>query len=351
MEELFAATDYQVKGLRRGETILGKVVAIVAKNVFVDVGAKTEGIITDREFEATRDFIKNLKIGDEISCQVLNPESDSGQILLTLRKTAFSSAWQRLLEAKDKDLEVEVLVTEAGRSGLMVNAYGLSGFIPNSQIGSSLLGKLSELVERKIKVKVIEAGEETDKLIFSEKAVSEKEKIAQATEAIRKVKIGEQYEGEISEVTNFGVFVQIKIDKTPVEGLVHVSEIAWEKVEEPGTFLKVGDKVKVKVINTDQQTGRLAFSIKQLREDPWLSLVTKYPPETHLKGRVTKLTAYGAFVEIESGISGLLHISKIPAEQKINIGDEIDCFVEAVEPEKRRLSLGLVLKAKPVGYK
>lgn len=351
MEELLATTDYQVKGLHRGETIVGKVAAIAGRTVFIDIGAKTEGVILDREYEAARDFIKNLKIGEEIVCQVYNPESDSGQILLSLKRTALSSAWQKLTQVKERNEEIEVLVSEVGRSGLMVSVFGLSGFLPNSQLGASLAGKTGELVRQRIKVKIIEADQENEKLIFSEKAVSEKEKMAQASQAMAKVKAGEEYEGTVIDLTNFGVFVQILVGKIPIEGLVHISEIAWEKVDDPHLMLKAGEKVKVKILNVDKEAGRLALSIKQLAKDPWLTLVAKYQPETHLKGKVSKLTAYGAFVEFEPGLTGLLHISKIPPEQKIEVGDEVACFVEGVEPDKRRLSLGLALTEKPVGYK
>jgi len=351
MEELLNATGYQFKGLKRGETVTGVITGISGKAVLVDIGAKTEGLVGEREFDAARDFIKTLKVGDRLSFQVVNPESESSQIYLSLRKSAMSSGWGKLLEAKEKGEELEVLVSQAGKSGLVVESFGLTGFIPNSQIGSQNLKRLNELVEKRIKVKLVEVDEANERLIFSEKAVSEKEKIAEIAKAIEKVKIGHEYEGTISGVTPFGVFVQIKIAQVPIEGLVHISEIAWEKVDDPGVLLKVGDEVQVKVISTDKKAGRLALSLKQLISDPWLELAAKYPPETRIKGKVVRLSAFGAFVEIEPNLTGLLHISKIPAQAKINVGDELSCFVEAVEPEKRRLSLGLVLKEKPVGYK
>lgn len=351
MEELLKTTDYQFQGLKRGMTVVGKISQISAKALFVDIGAKTEGVIAEREFDLARDYIKGLKMGEEISCEVFNPESESGQILLSLRKTAFLSGWRQLAKAKEKKEEIEVLVTDVGRNGLTVEIYGLDGFVPNSQIGNQLLGKMADLAGKRIKVKVVEIEEKERRLIFSEKAVSEKDKIEAVKKAIKKVKMGEEYEGVVTGLTPFGVFVQINLGKVPVEGLVHISELSWEKVEDPNQVLKVGEEARIKVIGVDQEEGRLAFSLKQLTPDPWFNLAAKYPPETHLKGKISRLTAYGAFVEVEPGIMGLLHISKIPAEKRIEVGEEVACFVEAVEPEKRRLSLGLALKEKPVGYK
>ncbi|MDP3955510.1 MAG: S1 RNA-binding domain-containing protein [bacterium] len=351
MEELLVSTGYQFKGFKRGQTVEGVVASIAAKTVLIDVGGKTEGIIAEREFETARDFIKNLKVGDKLSLQVINPESEAGQVLLSLRKTAFSTAWKQLAQILENGDEVEVLVSSVGRNGLMIQAYGLNGFIPNSQIGSHYLGKLNELVGKKIKVKPVEVDEMSEKLLFSERAVSEKEKIAEIEAALELVKIDEEYDGKISGVTPFGVFVQINLGKTPVEGLVHISEIAWEKIDDPNILLKVGDEVKVKVIGVDKEAGRLALSLKQLTTDPWVEQAKKYTPDTHIKGKVLKLTAFGAFVELEPNLTGLIHISKIPAEKKIDVGDTVSCFVEAVETDKRRISLGLVLTEKPVGYK
>lgn len=351
MEDLLSSTAYKFQGLKKGQTVIGTITQLTPKSMLVDIGFKTEGMVAEREFEAVRDFFKTLKLGDKMSFQVVNPESESGQILLSLRKTASSQGWQKLQEAKEKKQELSVIVSQVSRNGLLVEAFGLTGFIPYSQIGSSLQSTLNDLTGKKITVRVVELDEAGEKLVFSEKAVSEKEKILETQKAIKKVKIGEEFQGAVSGITPFGIFVQISVDKTPVEGLVHISEISWEKVDDPNTFLKVGDEVTVKVIGSDEEAGRLGLSLKQTTADPWLNLVTKYPVETHISGKVAKLTSFGAFVEIEPNLTGLIHISKIPAEKKIHVGDEVTCFVEGIEPDKRRLSLGLALKEKPVGYK
>ncbi len=351
MEELLAQTDYQIKGLKRGEIIKGKVVNITPKAVYMDIGAKMEGIVADREYEAAKDYIKQLEVGQELSARIKSPETDSGQILLSLRQASQTAVWENIRKASEKDETLEVKGREINRAGLMVDYQGLFGFIPNSQFSVKLIPQLKQLIGKTLKVKILEFDRDQRRLVLSERLVSEADKIKEITQIMKKVKIDQEYEGAISAILPFGLFVSIKVGKTDVDGLVHISEISWDKVENLDKMFKVGDKVKIKVIGLDPKENRLALSIKQLTEDPWLGKAKKHPAESHVKGKVTRLAAYGAFIEVEPGLEGLIHISKIPAETKIDIGDKVDCFVEAVEEDKRRLALGLVLKEKPIGYK
>lgn len=351
MEQLLTQTDYQLRGFKRGEEVGGKITGILPKAVFVDIGGKTEGVVAGREYEAVKAFLKKLKVGDKVTAIVVSPETDQGQILLSLRRLASSTSWERIASAYKKGEELEAEITGKTQAGFLIQIEGLSGFIPASQMGAKLLGKKRSLVGEKIKVKVVEVDKTQNRLICSERLVSEKEKIEKTLKALKKAKIGEILEGEITGVVPFGLFVRTKLGKEEVEGLVHISEISWEKVEDPASFYKVGDKAKVKIIGIDEESQKLALSVKQLKPDPWAKAVKKYPVESKVSGEVAKLAPYGAFVEIEPGVEGLVHISKIPPEQKINVGDWLDFFVEAVDEEKRRLSLSLVLKGKPVGYK
>lgn len=355
MEELLAYSGYQIRGLKRGQMISGIITQIISGAVLIDIGAKTEGIVADREFDAASDFIKTLKVGDQVAAQVYNPESGAGQILLSLKRTAFLSAWAKLGESFKQNEEVEARVLGVNRAGLLVEVYGLSGFIPGSQVASRWRGQEEKLIGQRVKAKIIDLNETANKLILSEKAVSEKEKLVQIEGALGKLEVGGEYPGVVAGITPFGVFVQISVgprDKeVPVEGLVHISEVAWEKIDDLNALLKVGQEVKVKVIEVDQKAGKLALSLKQLQPDPWGEKVKKYWPDSIVSGKISRLTDFGAFVEIEPGLEGFLHASKIPAEQKMSVGEAVDCLVESIEPEKRRLALGLVLKAKPVGYK
>lgn len=349
MEELLASSGYQIKGLKKGQPIEGTVKNIASKAIYFDIGYKTDGVVMGKEFEMAKGFIKALKIGDKVTMTVYSPEDPMGQTLLSIRKAAFTSAWKKYFEIKTEDQETEVTGKEATGAGLLVEADGLSGFIPVSQFSKSVLSKMNELIGKKIKVKVLEIDSNQNRLIFSEKAVSEKEKIAKIKKLLEKVKEGEIFKGEVTSVVPFGLFVKIALDGEEVEGLVHVSEISWEKTIDPSQEYQVGDKVSVVILSSGE--GKLSFSLKQTTSDPWQEKVKKYEKAKTVKGKVVKLVASGAIIELEDGLEGLLHISKIPPTMKIDVGDPIDCEIEKIETDKRKISLGLVLKAKPMGYK
>jgi len=328
----------------------GIVSEITSKSIFIDIGAKTEGVVLGKEFDREKDFIKSLKPGDKVKAYIGNTENQKGQILVSLRQAASAYVWDSLKDLMEKGEKVEVKGREVNKGGLIVDApFSLQGFIPGSQIGSSWESKLDQLMGKKLVVKVIEVNREQNRLVFSEKAVSDAEKIAKTAKAIKKLKLGDIFEAEVTQVAPFGVFVKVKADDEEIEGLIHISEISWQKIDDLAKLYKVKDKVKVKVISLEG--GRVQFSIKQLLPDPWGEIETRYPVDSRLKGKVVRLTSFGALVEIESGIEGLVHISKIPPEFSINEGDNIDIYIESVDKKARRISLGLVLKEKPIGYK
>lgn len=350
MEELLLLEKDKVHGLKRGTVVDGVVVEIKAKSIFIDVGAKTDGLVLGKEFERSKDFIRNLKPGDKVRTYVGSTENEKGQILLSLRQAAVDFAWNKYSEMLKTGESTEVRGREINRGGLIVDAlYNLQGFVPGSQIGSTWQGKLDSLVAKKLMVKVIEVNREQNRLVFSEKAVSDAEKIEKVAQAIKKLKLEDVFEAVVTQVAPFGVFVKVKIDDDEIEGLVHISEVSWQKVDDLNKNYKSGDKVQVRVISLEG--GRVQFSIKQLLPDPWVELEKRYPVEAKLEGKVMRLTSFGALVEIESGIEGLIHISKIPPEFNINEGDKIDIYVESIDMKTRRISLGLVLSQKPIGYK
>ena len=246
---------------------------------------------------------------------------------------------------------IRVRGKEVNRGGLVVDVNGFFGFIPTSCFGAKVAGKIRDLINKIFEAKIIEVDREKNRLILSEKEVSEEGLIKEQKEALKKIKVGDVFKGEVTGVMPFGLFVKIKIGKYPLEGLVHISEISWEKVDEPNKFYKHGDKVEVKVLIADKKTGKVNLSLKQLQGDPWLEIEKKYAVDTRVKGKVNRLAPFGAFVTLDKGIEGLIHISKIPGEKGLKIGDKVDCFVESIDKEARKISLGLVLKEKPIGYK
>jgi len=355
MEELLAQTKYQLRGWKVGDVVEGVVTEKTSRAIYLDIGGKTEGMVIDREMKAAADFIKALKVGDKVLAVVTQPENDRGQTLLSLKKAALQKLWQGLEEKLKTGETIKVRGLQINKGGLLVEVKGLSGFIPASQFSSALTGEVQELIGKTLEVKVIEVDQTKNRLVFSEKAVSEAGLLKEQLEVLKKIKVGSILEAEITGAMPFGFFAKVEVGgkRKPVslEGLIHISEISWEKVEDPAKFYKLGDKVKVKVLGVDKKGGKLNLSIKQLLPDPWEDIEKKYPVDSKVKGTVVRLAPFGVFVNLEPGIEGLIHISKIPAEKSFKAGEKVDCFVEFLDKENRRLSLGLVLKEKPVGYK
>ncbi|MEP7166846.1 MAG: S1 RNA-binding domain-containing protein [Candidatus Woesebacteria bacterium] len=356
MEELLANTGYTLKSPKKGDLVTGIVTLVTRKLVQVDIGGKTEGIVSDKEFEAAIDYVGDLHVGDTVKAFVTSAENDRGQILLSFKRAAVDQKWDAFKDAMESGEVVTVRGLELNKGGMIVSYEGVRGFVPTSQFGKSVIGDLENLLGKPLKVKVIEVDRDKNRLIFSERHVSEEELIKQKTAALDAVKIGEIYEGVVSGILSFGAFVTLTVpmeDKSMghIEGLVHISEISWEKVEDPNKYMKSGDTVKVKVLAVDQSSGKLTLSIKQTINDPWAEAKEKYPEGTVVSGTVSRIAQFGIFVHLEAGIDGLVHISKIVNTDMPRVGEDVSVTVESVDPEARRMSLSLTPTEVPIGYK
>ena len=353
MEELLAQTKKPIKAWKRGDLVEGIVTEKSSRAIYLDIGGKTEGMVIDREMKAARDYIKDLQIGDKVMAIITQAENDKGYPLMSLKKAASERIWSEFEEKLRTKEVVNVRGREVNKGGLIVDIRGTQGFVPASQFAAQYQGKIEELVGKDLPVKVIEVDGKKSRLIFSEREVSEAGLLKEQEKILKKIKVGQELAGVVTGIMPFGLFVKVTLPKgkIAVEGLVHISEISWEKVDDPSKYYKQNDKVKVKVLAVDNNTGKLNLSIKQLLEDPWEKIEKDYPVDSRVKGEVTRLAPFGAFVNLSPGVEGLIHISKIPAEKSINPGDKVDCYVESVDQEHRRMSLGLVLTTKPVGYK
>ena len=353
MEELLAKTGYNIKGFTRGEKIKAKLLEISPRSAIFDIGGKGEGVLIDNYFQEAKEYLRSLKIGDTATATVMDPETSDGSVLLSLRQAASDSVWDYLESAKKNNTALNVLVKTSSASGILVEHEGLSGFIPTSQIGKAALARLDDLSGKRIKVKVIEIDKKRKRVVFSEKAVTEAGDIALNQKAQKTLKEGTIYKGTIVTVADFGIFVAIPVKveekKLDIEGLVHVSELSWEKVEKPSESFKKGQKVEVKVLAA--RGGKLSLSIKQAGKDPWEKAAQKYKVEEKIKGKIVRVSDFGVFVQLEPGIEGLIHITKIPPARHLKVGDEVQCYIEEIDSKEKRISLGLVLTSKPVGYK
>ncbi len=349
MEELLSLYSKKLVGFSRGQKVDATLTDLSKRYASFDVGGKSEAVLNDIYFQEARDYLKTLKIGDKVQATIVEPETKEGYVLISLKNASSDSIWDSLYEAMEKDLEISVIVKNVTPSGVVVEYGMVSGFIPMSQVGKKTFSKIESFMDKSIKVKVLDVDRDHKKVVFSEKYVSEADEIKKINKALTKIKEGEIYTGHVSNITDFGAFVAIDIDKITVEGLVHFSELSWDKSGKPSDYLSEGDKVKVKVIGVKQ--GKLALSIKQAAEDPWSTASKKYKVEDKFKGKVSRISDFGAFVVLEPGIEGLIHITKIPPAQKIKVSDTVHCYIEEIDPENRKISLGLVLTSKPVAYK
>ncbi len=363
MDDLLALyASSTVAGLQRGDKVEGTVVKITPQQVIVDIGGKSEGIIAEKAYQEARDYIKTLKVGDKVKAGVIVGEAYDGITILSFRHTAQDATWEKIDAAKSADSSLFVVGKALSQSGLTVDFEGITGFVPLSQIGSKYNKKPQDLVNRQFEVKVLDADRDSHKVVFSERHVSDSGDIKRSEDALKKLSIGDIYEDEVVAVTNFGCFVTFEVDLTKkekgrVEGLVHVSELSWDKVGKPSDVVTEGDVVKVKVIGKADakkgsgNDGKLSLSIKQATKDPWDEIEKVVKKDAKFEGEVTNVTDYGVFVKLEEGFEGLIHMTKIPPGKTFDKGDKVNVYVEDIDTKKKQIALGIVLTAKPVGYR
>lgn len=353
MAELLARQKDTKKRFALGERIEGTVVEKTSKSLILDIGGKSEGLVAERAFNEAKNFIRYVNVGDKLVGKVIVSENPEGFTVLSLREASKDYLWKKLQKLESEGEVIVVTARNVNPSGVVVDIFGLNGFIPASHLGKAMSKNLAKLTGESFKVKIIELDKSSDRVVLSERAVSESDIIKKQKEAFKVIREGDIYKGEITTVVDFGVFVKIEIpqkkEKVELEGLVHISELSWEKVGQPKDIFSVGDKVDVKVI--ELRDGKLSLSIKQAMGDPWKDVEKKYKPEMKTKGIVVKRSDFGVFVELEPGVEGLIHMTKIPPGKKLREKDKVDVYIEEVNPKEKRISLGLVLTEKPIGYK
>ena len=353
MAELLARSKNKVQTFTKGQRIEAKLLSKTASLLVFDIGGKSEGLVKEKGYTDAKEFIAGLKVGDSVLVTILVPESRDGTIVLGLKDAMRDVTWTKLQEAKKEGAAVPVFGKGVSAPGFVVDVMGVEGFIPTSQMGKEITGNAQNLVGKYFKARVMEVDKLNKKVVLSEKEVSEAGNIALIKEALKKIKEGEIYDGVVTTVAPFGAFVKIQVpvkkEKAEVEGLVHVSELSFSRVNLPSDVIKEGDKVQVKVLAAHE--GKLALSIKQARKDPWEGVEKKYTSEDKVTGKVVRISDFGAFIELEPGIEGLIHITQIPPAYKLSIGQEVKCTVEEVNLKDKRIALGLVLTSVPVGYK
>jgi small subunit ribosomal protein S1 len=350
MDELLAGAEASAKQLTAGEVITGTILSLKKHEVLIDLGAQGVGFVPRREVG----FSRAIAEGDEVTASVVDTELDNGMSLLSLRKAAKDRGWEEVAVKLEAGEIIEVQPYDANRGGLLVEYEGVRGFLPVSQlsaehyprVGSSdkdeILQRLNGLVGKDMKVRILDADRKANKLIFSEKEAI-KDGLAARFE---KLAIGDAVEGVATGVVDFGVFVNVE----GIEGLVHISEISWERVNNPGDYVKVGQNIKAKIIAIDKD--RLSLSMKQLTQDPWLSEVESFKRGDKVEGTVTRITPFGAFVQISSSIEALVHISElgdsndVDPEKVFTLNERKEFIILDIDKDNRKISLSLADKQK-----
>ncbi len=349
MADLLSRAKSKAQTFIKGQRVPATVISKSDTSVIFDIGGKSEGIVKEKGYTDAKEFIGTLKVGDEVLVTVLVPETREGTTIVALKDAMKDISWKVLEEDKKSGEAVPVLGKGVGAPGFVVDVLGIEGFIPTSQLGREVAANPQSLIGKYFKAKVMEVDKSNNKVVLSEKEISEAGDIAASKKALAGIKEGEIYEGVATTVAPFGAFVKIKVGKASVEGLVHVSELSYSRVNLPSDVIKEGDEVKVKVLAS--RDGKLALSIKQAKVDPWSEVEKKFKPEDKVTGKVVRISDFGAFIELTPGVEGLIHITKIPPTQKLTVGQEVKCVVEEVNVKDKRIALGLVLTSIPVGYK
>ena len=361
MDEFLSNESNKIRTLAKGDIVEGKVVDVRDGIVVVDVGYKSEGIVAGRELKSDTLDWTTLELGDDILVYVVKPEDEKGQLVLSIRRTQQASLWIKLEKAKINNDVVDAVVVEANNGGLIVElGKGVRGFIPTSQldasrvyasgvrqvgkdISSEVQRKLNSMIGQKIGTRISELNREKNRIILSEKMVTQERDLAQRDETLKKIKEGETLEGTISGITPYGVFVNAQ----GLEGLVHLSELSWDKVEDIGKLYSVGDKVNVMVIGVSDGGKRVAYSIKRLQNDPWSEAISRYKVGDIVEGTIQKVVPYGAFVRIGEGLNGLIHISELSDKlvkdpnDIVKQGENVKVKILSISSTERHLGLSL----------
>ncbi|KAA0205941.1 S1 RNA-binding domain-containing protein [Candidatus Uhrbacteria bacterium] len=329
-----------------GEVVKGTVISVGRNEVRLDIGGLAVGLIRGPELDKHMD----LRVGDEVEATVLELDNEFGELELSLKGAGRRRSWEKIRELIKENAPIQVKVLDANKGGLVTRVEGIPAFIPVSQLSpanyprvaggekSKIQEKLKQLIGQTLDVKLLDVNEEEEKVVVSEKAVWE----TKQESVLAKYKVGDVVEGDVTAVTDFGSFVRFDAN---LEGLVHISEIAWQRIDHPSDVLKVGDHVRAEIINIEG--SKIFLSMKKLVEDPWKSVASRYNIGQWVKGRVLKINPFGLFVELDPDIHGLAHISELgqkpvkDVNEVARVGDEFEFRIISIDPDNHRLGLSL----------
>ena len=352
-EEMNNLIDGTITDFDEGDLVTGTVVKIERDEVLLDIGFKSEGVIPVRELSIRKDAnpADIVNLGDTIEALVLQKEDKDGRLVLSKKRAEYERAWNRIEEKFNAGENVEGEVIEVVKGGLILD-IGLRGFLPASLVDLRRVKDLTAYMGTRIEARVIEMDRNRNNVVLSRRVVLEEARKAERSEILSKLQPGMRLKGTVSSIVDFGAFV----DLGGIDGLIHISELSWNHVNHPSEVVKVGQEVEVQVLDVDLNRERISLGLKQTTEDPWRTLVKKYPVGAIVEGTVTKLVTFGVFVDLGDGVEGLVHISEMAKQhvdqpsQVCSVGDKVQVKVMEIDLDRRRISLSMKAAAETLGF-
>jgi small subunit ribosomal protein S1 len=353
MQRLLDEQDAQFRTIKRGDVVEGQIVRMDPDEILVDIGLKSEGVLSTKELPSSGyGSLPELSVGATVLVYIMQPETPEGHAVVSIKRARQERQWRIAQEQFDRGELLEAEVIDHNKGGLIVNLDGIRGFVPISQIlnlrredssdNAETQTKLQSMVGRKLQLKIIEINRNRNRLILSERIAVQEWRARRREELLNELQVGEVRTGVVSNLANFGAFV----DLGGADGLVHISQLAWSRVNHPSEVLKVGQKVEVQVLSVDKEKKKIALSIKRAEVDPWTTVEQRYHVSQLVTGTITKIAPFGAFARIEDGVEGLIHLSELPAGQQdpkavLHEGEEVTVRILRIDPERRRLGLSI----------
>ena len=339
-EELDKAYDETLNKVSEHQVVEGTVISIDKKEVIVNIGYKSDGIIPASEFRYNPD----LKVGDKVEVYVENQEDKKGQLILSHKKARLSKSWERVNAALDNQEVIQGYIKCRTKGGMIVDVFGIEAFLPGSQIDVHPIRDYDQFVGKTMEFKVVKINQEFRNVVVSHKALIEAELEAQKKEIISKLEKGQILEGTVKNITTYGVFV----DLGGVDGLIHITDLSWGRVDDPHKVVELDQKINVVILDFDDEKKRIALGLKQLTPHPWDALDPNLKVGDRVKGKVVVIADYGAFVEIQPGVEGLIHVSEMSwsqhlrsAQEFLKVGDEVEAVILTLDRDERKMSLGI----------
>ena len=339
-EELDKAYDETLNKVADHQVVEGKVISVDKKEVVVNIGYKSDGIIPASEFRYNPD----LKIGDLVEVYVESAEDKKGQLILSHKKARMSKSWDKVNEALEADAIIQGFIKCRTKGGMIVDVFGIEAFLPGSQIDVHPIRDYDQFVGKTMEFKVVKINQEFRNVVVSHKALIEQELEAQKKEIIGKLEKGQILEGTVKNITSYGVFV----DLGGVDGLIHITDLSWGRVDDPHKVVELDQKINVVILDFDDEKRRIALGLKQLTPHPWDALDADLKVGDHVKGKVVVIADYGAFVEIQPGVEGLIHVSEMSwsqhlrsAQEFLKVGDDVEAVILTLDRDERKMSLGI----------